>query len=327
MATALPIIQISLPTPWPKVGAVHVYLIREDPVTLIDTGLGTPESREALLDGLKRNGIGLRDIKRVLLTHAHLDHFGLAGAIQEEAGAEVWMHPDEEGKAFLTPWWYEGRDAALMQCGVPASSKHGIDELWLLSRRWTHLIHEWRPIADGQRFACDSGVLEAVHLPGHALGHVGFWDAAGGTLVGGDHLLNGITPNPVMEPLAPGRTGGARHAPGRALTLGQFLSSLERVLGMPADQVLPGHGPVILEHRTLAESYIAKHEQRLASFAQRLEDAPTAFTLTQRIYPWVKGFDVFLALSEVVAHLDLLADRGQVLVEPDVGGDRFLPVG
>jgi len=97
---------------------VHVYVIRQDPVTLIDTGVDIPESREALIDGLKQHGLTARDIRRVLLTHAHVDHMGLAAWVREESGAEIWLHPDEAGK---------GDDLARMQaftwlCTVAASA-------------------------------------------------------------------------------------------------------------------------------------------------------------------------------------------------------------
>jgi glyoxylase-like metal-dependent hydrolase (beta-lactamase superfamily II) len=149
----LPIHQISLPTPWPAVGPVHVYLIRQEPVTLIDTGLSTPESREALRRGLAELGLTVKEIKRVLLTHAHLDHFGQTAWIVSESGAEVYMHPDEAGKTETPDWWRANRDRTLEEAGVPLAICEVIDRAWQRSRRMLQPLGTWRPLADGQRFA------------------------------------------------------------------------------------------------------------------------------------------------------------------------------
>lgn len=306
-------------------GPVHVYLIRQDPVTLIDTGLATPESREALEAGLSALGLGVRDIRRLLLTHAHLDHFGQAAWIAAESGAEVFMHPDEVGKAAIPDWWREGRDRVMGEAGVPAETRTLIDKYWRAGRRMYQPLESWTALHDGQRFAFEAGELEAVHLPGHALGHTGFYEAASRTLMGGDHLLQTVTPNPIMEPVRPGHPAAVPHDPIRALTLGQFLGALERVSAIPADRVLPGHGPVITDHRAMAAVYGAKHERRLGSLLGRLGDGRAAWDLTQEVYPRVREFDLFLALSEVLAHLDLLVVRGQARFEAGERGSRYVP--
>ncbi len=315
--TALEIHQISLPTPWPAVGPVHVYVVREDPVTLIDTGVDTPESREALLTGLRALRLEVRDIRRVLMTHAHQDHYGQTGWLQEVSGAEVWLHPDEAGKVHTPDWWIAARDRALTEAGVPPEVQALIDRYWRRGRRLARPLARWQAIGDGQRFRFERGELQAVHLPGHALGHTGFFDPETGVLVGGDHLLLGVTPNPIMEPLPDGHPTAVPHAPYRALTLGLFLDALRRVKRLPVRRVLPGHGPEIDDHITVADGYLARHERRLSSLLQRLGDGRTAFDLTQEVYPRAKELDIFLALSEVLAHLDLMVVQGRAVVAPD----------
>ncbi|NJM52363.1 MAG: MBL fold metallo-hydrolase, partial [Blastocatellia bacterium] len=94
------VISIALPTPF-LVGDVNVYVIDDEPLTLIDTGPKTPEAAQALRDGLSRNGIKLSDIQRIILTHAHEDHCGLAKTIRDEAkNAEIYVHDWETGHLF-----------------------------------------------------------------------------------------------------------------------------------------------------------------------------------------------------------------------------------
>lgn len=319
----LPILDIPLPTPWPDLGVIHTYLVREDPVTLIDAGLNDRPSREALLAGLRSAGVELRDIRRVLLTHAHMDHHGQAAWIQEASGAEVWLHTDEHGKLAEPDWWVAGRDQTLAEAGVPPETLRLMYRHWRAEKDLALPLHHWLPLTDGQTFAFETGELKAVHLPGHSLGHTAYWDEEDRVLVGGDHLLEGVTPNPIMEPLPPGHPAGAPHAPWRALTLGQFLDSLERVAQMPVRRVLPGHGPVIEDHVAVVQAYQAKHRRRLASLWRRIAEGTTAYRLAREIYPRLPEGDSFLAISQILAQLDLLAASGRAAVEPGQQGHMY----
>ncbi|HEY8346714.1 MAG TPA: MBL fold metallo-hydrolase [Symbiobacteriaceae bacterium] len=316
LTRTLPIYNIPLPTPWPDLGPVHVYLVREDPVTLIDAGLNTPASREALLKGLRSAGVELRDIRRVLLTHAHIDHHGQAAWIQEQSGAEVWVHAEERAKLLEPEWWQQGRDQILADAGVPSETIRVIHRSWDQGRRLALPLSEWKPLTDGQSFPFERGELRVVHLPGHSLGHVAFWDEENGLLVGGDHLLTGMSPNPFMEPVPPGHPAGAPHAPGRALTLKQFLASLERLEQLPVRRVLPGHGPAIDDHLGVIRAYRAKHLRRLDATRREIGGGVTAYQLARAVYPRVPDSDFYMAVSQVLAHLDLLVATGRATVEP-----------
>src|SRR5881392_1246442 len=94
------IIPITLPTPF-YIGPVNVYLIKDDPITLIDTGPKTKETVDVLRAGLRNAGISISDIRRIVLTHAHEDHCGLARQVRDEAkNAEILVHDWETGHLF-----------------------------------------------------------------------------------------------------------------------------------------------------------------------------------------------------------------------------------
>src|SRR5215218_4449402 len=94
------IVPLSIPTPF-YVGDVNVYLIKEDPLTLIDVGPKTKEASDVLRAKLAANGVKFADIQRIVLTHAHEDHCGLAKQIRDEAkNAEIFVHGWETGHLF-----------------------------------------------------------------------------------------------------------------------------------------------------------------------------------------------------------------------------------
>lgn len=311
---------MELPTPF-AVGTVFAYLIVADPLTLIDTGVGYPEAQEALEAGLASAGFRPAELRRIIVTHCHSDHVGNAGWLQDRSGAEVWIHPDEGAKLAGGDQNREMRRRHLTLAGMPEDEQRSVERLYERARRLITPAPAWQPMVDGQRFGFETGEwLEAMALPGHALGHTGL--LLDSRLFGGDHLLLGVTPNPVMEPVPPVHPASVSHAPGRTLTLGQFLDSLTRVSALDLKQVWPGHGAVITDHRRVAAGYVAAHERRLDLMHDRLGAGKSAWELAREFYPRVREFDLFLSLSEVLAHLDLLVVRRRAVVE----GERFRPL-
>ena len=148
------VIPISVPTPF-YVGPVNVYLIAEEPLTIIDTGPKTKEAIQALRAGLRAAGFLVSDIRRIVLTHAHEDHCGLARAVRDEAkNAEVLVHEWETGHRH-SRLEYEEHRQLLVRAGVPKDRRHVRPK----GRRWP----------TGQIRPCISGLRGLAHDGAEAL--------------------------------------------------------------------------------------------------------------------------------------------------------------
>src|SRR2546425_6905470 len=131
---SMKIIPISLPTPF-YIGPVNVYLIAEDPVTLIDTGPKTKEAVDTLRARLRQAGVAVSDIRRIVLTHAHEDHCGLARALRDEAkDAEVLVHNWETGHR-AARLEHEDNLRLLQRAGVPDDEIEKMKQLYEIVRQ------------------------------------------------------------------------------------------------------------------------------------------------------------------------------------------------
>jgi glyoxylase-like metal-dependent hydrolase (beta-lactamase superfamily II) len=285
-------------------------LEQEDGLTLIDSGeLGTA-SASALAAGLRQLGHGVGDVRDVLVTHVHRDHYTLAVALREEFGTAVHLGRDEEAslRRSTDPTLHSlaTQFEMIAECGaaelavelakddepVPASAWEDPD-VWL----------------DAGQLKLGGRLLDAIATPGHTHGHLVFRDEAGGLLFAGDHVLPHITPSVGLEPASV------------PLPLRDYIRSLRLLRALPDTQLLPAHGPVSPSVHDRVDELLRHHEARLEAIAllvhgvqSTAHDVASRLTWTRRKsnLDQLSPFNRMLATLETKAHLDLLAAQGLV---------------
>lgn len=302
------IIPLELPTSYP-VGPVNAYLFPGPPVTLVDCGPKTDAAQTALEAGLARAGTRLADIERLVITHAHIDHFGLAGTIAATSGATVYAHRTELPKLTADTAFIEPLRIMIGEAGFPPGLTDTLVNVLRSFREQFDKITPGQFLGDGDRLPLSGGDLTVLHTPGHAQGHICLWD--GESLIAGDLLLEEISPNPIAEFDAEGR---------RLRMLPLYVRSLRRVGALAPAVAYPGHGDPIAAPGVRITEILTHHEERKERLAQML--AGRSWTLRDLAAAWYSDldlFNLFLALSEVIGHLDLLEDEGRVTVEQRAG--------
>jgi glyoxylase-like metal-dependent hydrolase (beta-lactamase superfamily II) len=304
----------SIPVPLPNTPLryVLVYALElPDGLAIVDAGWDTAEAWSALTAGLQVGGFEVTDIRIILITHIHPDHYGLAGRVRAESGGWIGLHRLE---AETLPARYGAAeqlirrgDAWLRRAGAGDAEA---TELAGSSRDMLAFVRMAEPdrlIDDGELLPLPGWQLRAVWTPGHTPGHLCFHDERTGVLLSGDHVLPRISPNVSAHPQQPPNP------------LQAFLDSLAKVADLDVDEVLPAHE---YRFRGLPERVAdlrEHHEQRLTELLLLVGQRPgsTAWQLAEQLtwrrpWPEIVGFIRRAAVGETLAHLELLVSRGLV---------------
>ncbi|MCG5214302.1 MBL fold metallo-hydrolase [Streptosporangium soli] len=314
---------IPVPIPINPLRYVLVYALElPDGVAIIDAGWNTEEAYSGLVEGLRIAGYEITDVRAVLVTHIHPDHYGLAGRVREESGAWIGLHPadarlvheryDDEAIESLI----DKERGLLLRCGVPEPAAEELAGASKMIRSFVSMAKPDRLIEDGERLDLRGWNLQAVWTPGHSPGHLCFVEQDRRLLFSGDHVLAKITPMVAVHP---------QSAPN---PLADYLEALTAIRKWEVDEVLPAHEYRFLGLAERVDDVLAHHEERLTEIEAVLASADgvscwaTATRLTwSRPWETIPSFMRRSANNETLAHLVWLEARGRarrVIGEPDL---------
>jgi glyoxylase-like metal-dependent hydrolase (beta-lactamase superfamily II) len=306
-----PVAPIVIPTPFP-VGPVNVYLLDGRSPALVDAGPDTVEAKEALIAGLAANGRQLSDIRQVVITHSHPDHYGLAAWVAAESGAQVVAHHFSvariSGERAPAASQYLALGGILLAAGVPMAELEAMQRDLYHASNYSRPVTVDRVVEDGDILELGEGSWEVLHTPGHARGHICLYHPLSGQLLSGDHLLREISSNPILEAPRPGERARPR-------SLVDYIGALQRVAALEVAVAWPGHGEPIEDLPGLVARRIAFHRRRADEIVDYLAAGPhSAYQISQALFPDLSGIQLFLGISEVVGHLDILEDENRIVV-------------
>lgn len=295
-----------LPMPF-RLRFVNVFVLPEEGgFCLIDTGPNLPGVLPALESSLSELGLNLAGCRRILLTHFHMDHCGLAGIIAERSGASVELSAIEE-ETIRDLARTEEREARLRaftrENGLDSGTLDRVIRAFALFRGAMAPLRATGTLAAGDRLSLGGRELQVVETPGHSRGHVSFHLPRESFLIAGDHVLPHITPNLSPDLMAPGFH-----------PLESFLASLARVEGLAVEGVFPAHGRPFADLAGRIAQIRAHHRERSALALAALSQGPdSAFGVSRQIFgPIDSPFDRLLALNESYVHLLALEQGKQV---------------
>lgn len=321
------VFRIPLPIADSSLHATNVYVVLgEQGLTLVDAGWALDEARQELSDGLATIGHQLSDIRDILATHVHADHYTMAMPLRRLTGSTVALGSGERPfldsvmqqihpGVFLYPYLEQaGADDIVRELIAEGFGRRLPAGSWELPDRW---------LDGGEVFRIDEARdLRAVATPGHTAGHVVFIDDHAGVTFTGDHILPTITPSIGYE------------TPLSDSPLSDYIASLNRVLDEPDTILLPAHGMPSPSTNSRARDLLDHHEVRLESCLLAVEDSGSNGVDVARRLTWTrraKGFEELnwlnqmLAVTETVAHLKVLVERDQLTVSQRGGQFIYRP--
>jgi glyoxylase-like metal-dependent hydrolase (beta-lactamase superfamily II) len=309
--------RLRLPLPWPGVPHGNAWAIAAGSgIVLVDCGYHGPGSLAHLERALEMVNLRLEQVRLLVITHAHTDHWGEAATVVERAGCEMWMHPAsahgrdrlDDPEAALARRMEVARQSGVSARAIESYAEHAKD----MPSGLAAAIDPDRELVDGVAIETDLGTWTAYETPGHAPSHVCLYQPERRVLISGDHVLGrislyydyGYTPDPV----------------------GEFLRSLDRVDRLDARLALSGHGkPFVDVHGHIEGNRALVHERLEAAVAAAGRGEPrTAVQLVPEIYGQELSFEnAGRLLGQTMSYLTHLQLAGRLRAERDGDVERW----
>jgi glyoxylase-like metal-dependent hydrolase (beta-lactamase superfamily II) len=302
---------VRMPLPF-QLNHINLWLLDDgDGWVIVDTGLATEETI-ALWQEIFRSTLASKPIKRLIVTHFHPDHFGLAGWIAEKFHPEILMSATEWSIGQLLSRGPSSESSARTDaydkaCGYSESATALIPDRDKYHRRVGAPPRDFTPLREGDELKIGARSWRVIIGRGHSPEHVCLFSASDNILIAGDQVLARVSPNISVWPADP-----------LANPLAEFFSSLERLRALPASTlVLPSHAEPFYGLHARLDELATHHRGRL----QRARLACTEPRTVKDIVPALFGHNlgpdqILFAVGETLAHLNFLVESGDLRREP-----------
>jgi len=297
---------------------VNLYAVGSGPITLIDTGLKAPGSLEYVERELGKAGLNIREVERIIITHGHMDHFGLAAAIREvvKHPIECLIHDEDRwqisSENFLKEMWSEEANTLMAMAGMPPQEMEKVRKRFSGFKELGAPLDNVSILENGDEVVGDGYHLKVIHTPGHTPGSCCFYESRQRILFSGDTIIKHITPNPLVA-INRNRLRDTGYK-----SLKAYSKSLDKLAELDIKYVFTGHGEYIEDLRSVISSYKEHHRDRMELIWNVLnKQATPLYDIIEDVFLQVPEGDVFLAISEILVHLEILIDEGRAeLVDP-----------
>lgn len=323
--------RLQVPVPFTALGDVNCYILLDPDGkgwTALDTGMNIRRAVEAWETAVGQLGLSFENLRQIVLSHSHPDHFGLAGWLEGKCGGKATVLISRREWEIADFIWMN-RASARDEDLIEHARKCGLSEMHLQflrssegSNQEVETARAVQPYPMKIEFIGEGSLLEmggrrwrAIHTPGHADGHLSFFSEDGRIFLAGDQILPQITPNIGFWP-------GIEPDP-----LGRYLGSLSLLRPLEVDLLLPGHGlpmetPVVVQGRI--DYILDHHAERLGKMQAVVEkNGPsTVLDVTMRYFDLaaMKPVDWPFALVETGSHLEYLSLQSRVQKAEDATG-------
>jgi len=300
--------RLTVPMERNPLGKTYSYLFTESKA-LIDTGVPTDSAFQGLTTELRQHGMKPQDVERVILTHLHNDHIGLAGDLQEH-GAEIIASQAAAEKQDAV----RRQQEKFFELTVDETRLFGGEEYLQYLQRYRRAFRDFpeplridRTLRDGETIELNGKEMTVIWTPGHAYEHIVVHDPVDRLLFSGDHVLPKITSHVAL------------HSYEDRDPLGEYLRSLDKVKDLDVDMVYPAHEWEFSNLADRVEQLKVHHRNRLQEMKDTLQDGPrTIYDVGSRVHwesrPWpeMSFWTKRMAATETYAHLVYLRNRGEV---------------
>lgn len=297
MINEIGVTQVTIPLPF-RLNHVNCFLAEgARGWSIIDAGLNTEVSREVWQPIIEK-----KEIKDIIITHYHPDHFGYAGALQELTNADVWM-TETDAQAGLTYWEAESMENVNRNyetCGFPEQ----LSQILTDDEQSFHVRVKPYPtvnhhLTEGMKILFGNYEYEVIFTPGHSDGLITLYNKENSILFSTDHILPKISPNisywfhGIQNPLK------------------AFFHSLEKIKKLDVEYVIPSHGQPFRGANKRIEELISHHQERLEETYEALKRPATIYQVNGQLFKNLNFHETRFAVGETLAHLEYLYFNNQ----------------